>query len=107
MGAGDTFHFYSFVGEDENNYCIKLSDAVAAVGGFSNQVSPRTVPPWPFHARNLRHVYGKSASGSRTRVPIHDASVTIFISGGSFTLHGVSYDTEGAIGEKRKFNSVA
>jgi len=107
MGTGDTFHFYNYASDDTTIYIVKLSDAVATEGGFGAQVSPSSGKVWPFGAKNLRHVYGVSSTGKRAKLPCGDAGNANYIGGGSFSLHGVSFNTEGQIGEKRKYNSVA
>jgi len=107
MGRGDTFHFYQYVSDDGNFYFLKLSDAVADAGGFSTQVDPRSARAWGFGPKNIRHVYGKSTTGKRDRLPIATADNALYVSGGNFSLGGTSYAVEGAIGEARKFNAVA
>lgn len=107
MGFGDTFNFYAYNSDDGTAYAVKLSAQVASQGGFGTVVSPITTKVWPYHSKNLRHVYGKDSSGFRTRLPLSLASDSKFVSGGSFSLTGRSYTIEGAIGEKRKLNSIA
>lgn len=108
MGRGDTFAFYNYNSDSGSDYAIKLSTAVAAAGSFvqiTGSVSGSKV--WPFGAHNMRHVLGKSSSGLRTRLPISTNSNTLYQTGGSFTLGGVTYGIEGIIGEKRKLNTIA
>lgn len=107
MGRGDTFHFYGYDSDDGTGYAVKLSSNVAAAGGFNATVDPRSVKVWPYKSKNLRHVYGKSGTGTRDKLPIFSQTNTLYQSGGTFTLGGVQYAVEGAIGEKRKLNSVA
>lgn len=107
MGFGDSFHFYSYSSDDGSTYAVKLSAAAATAGGFSTTVDPRSVKVWPYHSKNLRHVLGKATGGGRTKLPIATNTNTLYQTGGSFTtLHG-TYAVEGAIGEKRKLNSIA
>lgn len=108
MGRGDTFNFYTYHSDNGSDYAIKLSNAVAAQGGFvpiTGSVSGAQV--WSFGAKNMRHVLGKSSGGLRTKLPIAQPSNTLFISGGNFTLGSTAYGIEGIIGEKRKLNNIA
>jgi hypothetical protein len=107
MGVGDTFSFYGYSSDNGHTYAIKLSTLVATQGGFGSTVDPNTTPPFPYGPKNVRHVWGKSSTGKRTRLPISTASFGLYVSGGTFTLGAGSYDVEGAIGEARKLNSVA
>jgi hypothetical protein len=107
MGAGDRFKFYSYSSDDGTDYAIKLTTVVAAQGGFTTEVSPRTTKVWGYGPSNIRHVYGVNSSGNRTRLPCQSNSFSLYVSGGSFTTAGGTYTVEGAIGEKRKLNSIA
>ena len=107
MGVGDTFKFYGYSSDNGNTYSLKLSTLVATQGGFGSVVDPAAIPPFPFGAKNVRHVWGRSGTGKRTRLPIATNSFSLFTGGGSFTLAGGSYEVEGCIGEARKLNSVA
>jgi hypothetical protein len=107
MGLGDTFAFYGYGSDDGTSYGIKLSAKVASAGGFTVQVNPASVKIWPFGAKNLRHVEGVDSDGQRTRLPCCVASNTNYVSGGSFTIGSRTYNVEGQIGEKRKYNHVA
>lgn len=109
MGAGDSYSFYAYASDDGTAYAIKLSAVVAAQGGFNTVVDPRGVKVWPFHSRNLRHVWGVTSTTpvKRTRLPIATNNQALYTTGGQFTLAAGTYNVEGAIGEKRKFNSVA
>ena len=107
MGRGDTFGFYQYTSDDGTNYAIKLSANVAGNGGFGTSVDPRAVKVWPYHAKNMRHVLGKGSGTTRTRLPCATATQALYVSGGTFTQGLDTYVVEGAIGEKRKLNSVS
>lgn len=106
MGVGDVFHFYEYKSDNTNNYALKLSEHVAAAGGFSTVVDPLVIPPWPFHERNVRHVLGDDGAGHSTRLPVQSNTTSLYVSGGSFTIGARTYSSGGAIGEKRKLNSI-
>ncbi len=107
MSVGDTFDFYSYQSSDGSAYAVKLSAVVAAAGGFTSIVNPRTVGPFPYGARNLRHIYGlNSTTGSRVRIPIHDEGNSLYQNGGTFSFRGHSYEVEGAFGEKQSLSSI-
>jgi hypothetical protein len=105
MGRGDSFSYFGYVSDDTTIYGVKMSVLVASAGGFTG-VSGPVAKFWPFHSRNMRHVWGKNGA-ARARLPLATASNTLYVSGGSFTLGGTTYVVEGAIGEKRKYNCVA
>jgi hypothetical protein len=107
MGAGDTFKFFQYTSDNGSEYSLKLSVDVANQGGFTTQVSPSAAVPFPFGPKNVRHVWGVTSSGKRTRLPIATSDFGLYVSGGSFTLAAGTYAVEGQIGEKRKYNSVA
>lgn len=106
MGFGDTFGFFDYTGDDGGTYVVKLSTAVAALGGFVANATPTAGIGWPYGPKNMRHVWGKSAAGKRTKLPIADPTDTLFVDGGSFTSHSVSYNIQGCIGEQRKLNNL-
>lgn len=107
MGAGDDFDFYAYASDNGYQFSLKLTALVASQGGFTSKVDPRVVAPWPFGPKNVRHVYGVTTTGKRTRLPIATNSQTLYVSGGTFTLAAGTYTVEGAIGEKRKLNAIA
>lgn len=107
MGLNDTFGFAKYISDDGNEYAVKLSLNVASEGGFTGPFSPLTNKVWPYHAKNMRHVYGKDGDGHVTRLPLADQGNSKYVSGGTFTIGARSYTIEGAIGEKRKLNSIA
>ncbi len=106
MGRGDTFGFYAYASDNTQTYAVKLSAAVAAQGGFTSSASPTTEPVWPYHADNMRHVWGKNGT-QRARLPIQSNATALYTAGGTFTLGTVVYVVEGIIGEKRKLNCVS
>lgn len=106
MGLGDTFAFYFYVSDDGTSYAIKLSALDAAAGGLASGADPATDPVWPYGARLMRHVEGKSSSGTRTRLPCGSNTNALYVSGGSFSLRGVTYSVLGQIGEARRKNHI-
>jgi hypothetical protein len=105
MGVGDNFHFWLYSSDDGTNYAIKLSDVVAAQGTFTGPVDPRAHPGYPYGVKNLRHVYGKSVTGTKTKLPCATASMSLFVTGGTFVTKAGSFTVEGSIGEKRKISA--
>jgi len=107
MGLGDTFAYYGYTSDDGNTYSQKMSTAVAGAGGFGAEVDPNDTPPWPYHEKHLRHVWGVDSDGHRTRLPVSSPGNALYVSGGAFNLHGRSYTVQGQIGEKRAKNSMS
>lgn len=106
MGFGDQFAFYGYDSDDTKSYVVKLSIAQAAEGGFSLVSNPLSAPGWPFNPKNMRHVWGKSASGKRAKLYCAAPDNTKYTSGGTFQVHGTSYTVEGAIGERRPLSAL-
>lgn len=106
MGLNQQFAYFEYASDDGTPYCVKLSTDVQAAGGFGAAVNPLEHKVWPFGSKNMRYVYGKDGSGHRTRLPIATAGNTLYTDGGTFSLQGRAYSTEGAIGEKRKLNAI-
>lgn len=107
MGLGDEFGFFAYQSDDGTDYAVKLSFNVASAGGFNSSADPATQPVWPYHSRNMRHVYGITVDGKRTKLPIGTNGNDLYATGGTFGLNGRTYNVEGQIGEKRKKNSIA
>jgi hypothetical protein len=107
MGVGDTFALYLYSSDDGNQYAVKLSALVAGAGGFgaplatvgSNRV-------WPYHEKELRHVYGKSGS-KRSRLPcVSVAAADTLQTSGWVLAGGTSFTYTGYSGEKRKGSAI-
>jgi len=107
MGIGDSFNFVAYRSDDGTDYAVKMSLKVAAEGGFSGPFPPVSNKVWPYKSKNMRHVYGRDVDGNTTRLPCQAPDNGKFVSGGTFTLGTRTYTIEGAIGEKRKLNSIA
>ena len=105
MGAGDTFGFYAYTSDNGTTYNIKLTAADASAGGFGAKVAALANAPWPWHARDLRHVtgYDTSTPTKHGRLIIHDASNILFTTGGTWnnSVTSRSYTVQGAEGERR------
>lgn len=101
MGYGDKFHFYDYESDDTNHYAIKLTELVAAQGGFTSIVSPKTSYTWSYGHGNLRHVTGVTTAGKRASIPIQSPSNDKYTSGGTFTLHSETYTILGSEGERQ------
>lgn len=106
MGLGDDFNFYGYTSDDGNDYSVKLSAEVAAAGGFGTAIAASSLPGWPYGPKNMRHVWGISVAGKRTRLPCKTGANATFVGGGTFTVHSVVYTVQGAIGEARKLNNI-
>lgn len=110
MGAGDTFDFYEYTGDDGKPYNVKLSAADAAAGGFGAATDPLDYPPWPWHERDLRHVTGYDTSNNdkHSRLVIATNSFALFTQGGTWNNAntGRSYTVQGAEGERRPANHL-
>ena len=105
MSVGDTFGWYTYTGDDGQDYNVRLSDAIAAAGVFAIGSSPlgSGVRAWPYHYRDMRHVTGHQTSDTAKHgsCPIgspNDARLSI---GGTWAAHGLSYTILGVEGERR------
>jgi len=90
--------FYTYTSDDGNDYTVHISDALAASGGFSASSSDKVDYP---RGWKMRHVYGEQTDGTRIAIPVADPGFALFVTGGSTTVYGQSYDCGGGIGEKR------
>ena len=88
---------FVYVSDDGNTYAVRLNDAKAAVAGFTPTPDKGNYP----RAWRMRHVWAEQADGTRVSVPIDVSGNSLFVTGGTFTLHGASYTVQGSIGEKR------
>jgi hypothetical protein len=107
MGLNDTFGFYQYTSDDTTPYVVKLSTIIATAGGFTVQLSPLGNKVWPFHSKNMRHVLLVDGSGNRTKLPCATNTYGAYTSGGTAQIGSRTYTVEGAIGEKRKLNSIS
>lgn len=103
MGLGDSFGFWNYDSDDGNTYAVKLSALTAAAGGFT-EADLEGANFYPYGPKNMRHVWGVADTGKRARIPLATNSNAKFVSLGTFSLHGVDYKIEGAIGEARKLS---
>lgn len=105
MGAGDVFKFFPYKSDNGTTYNCKLTQADATAGGFPAAVAPLDNAPWPWHARDLRHVTGQNTTTptKHGRLIIYEASNTLFTSGGQWTNSNTSqtFEVLGAEGERR------
>ena len=106
MGLNDTFHFYIYTSDNTQPYIVKMSDLDATAGGFTTQVDPASGAVWGYGAKNMRHVMGVDSAGKRTRLACATNAVSLYQTGGTFSLRGRTYTVEGQIGEKRKVNHI-
>ncbi len=106
MSVGDTFAFYPYVSDNGQTYSVKLSAAEAAAGGFG-AAGPFT-QAWPYHYRDLRHVTGYNTANpvKKGRLICADNVNALYTSGGTWTLHGSTFQVQGAEGERRPANHV-
>lgn len=98
-GALWSMGFYLYTSDDTNNYTVGLKQEVALRGGFGTSTAGIINYPrgWV-----MRHFYGASSANGRCKVPAGVPGLSLFVSGGTFTLNTISYIVEGRIGEKRR-----
>ncbi len=101
---GLTRHFYSYTSDNGTAYQVAITDNDAVAGAFGSAIVYLSLPPLP-RGWKMRHVYGVSGTGIRTKVPCSLPANTNYVSGGTFTKNAVSFTTEGQIGEKRTAKS--
>src|SRR5258708_33616046 len=107
MGRGDSFAFCGYKSDDTKTYSLKLSAAEAAQGGLSSLVSPKSVPPWPYGAENIRHVRGLvPLTGQSGVLKCQSNTFGKYTSGGTFTLGGVTYTIQSLFGERQPANHI-
>ncbi len=92
--------FALYVSDDGNTYPVGTTVDNASAGGLTVTVDPTANPALP-RGYKMRHVYGVSSTGVRSKIPIGQASNALYTAGGSFTKNGVSFNIEGRIGEIR------
>ena len=92
--------FAAYQSDDGTTYMVGTTGDNAAAGGLTIITPGSGVPSLP-RGYVMRHVYGVAPDGSRTKVPIGTATTSLWTSGGSFNKYGITYSSEGKIGEKR------
>ena len=99
MGVNWTMVPAQYHSDDGNTYVVGLRSGKATAGGFTGAAlgTKINIPRGMY----MRHVYGVDAFGNRIKLPIASASNSLFVAGGSFTVGAVTYNTQGAIGERR------
>lgn len=101
MGALWDMAVFEYKSDDGNTYYVGLSVSVGLTAGF-NLAPAGALPNYP-RGWKMRRVYGKENGGySHSSMPVPDASYAAF-SGApySWTTHGVTYNAQGRVGEKR------
>ena len=108
MSMGDDFGWYTYYGDDGEDYLVRLSAEIAGAGFFGPGAAPLSGSgqPWPWHYGDMRHVTGYAATGERGRLPLGTNSDARYASGGTWTAHGRTYTITGAIGERRPANHL-
>lgn len=106
MGFGDEFNYYEYHSDDGNTYNVKLSLLIGAAGGFNVATSPLSNPGYPYNPGNMRHLWGVSSEGKRSRLPVANSLSSLFVEGGSWSMHGQTYVSQGAIGERRVASAI-
>ncbi len=96
--------FYSYTSDNGTAYQVAITADDASAGAFGSAVVYGSLPTLP-RGWKMRHVYGVSGTGIRTKIPCGLPANTNYVSGGTFTKHAVSFTTEGQIGEKRTAKS--
>jgi len=89
---------YIYNSDDGNTYNVEILAAKADEGSFAP--NPTGLTNYP-RGWKMRKVYGEAADGTRIALPIAAANTSLFQSGGSFEVYGISFDVRGRIGEKR------
>ncbi len=96
--------FYQYLSDNGTNYQVAITIDDAVAGGFGSAIVYGSLPTYP-RGWKMRHVYGVSGTGIRTKVPCATTVLTIYQTGGTFSKNSVSFNTEGQIGEKRTAKS--
>lgn len=99
MGLDDQFFLFDYLSDDDNTYSVKLSQNIADAGGFT--ASSTRGDAYPHHNKNLRHVWLKSDTGKRTRLPVATTASALWTTGGTVNIGFEVYSTEGFKGERR------
>lgn len=101
---GLTRNFYAYISDDGNTYQVAITDDDASAGGFTSPVAPGTNPVYPRGWR-MRKMYGLSSGGIRTKTPVASPFSTQWTAPTTFPKKGVTFNAEGAIGERRTTKS--
>lgn len=106
MATGDDMGYAVYISDDNTTYQCRLSQEAAIQGSFPNFTQQRKagIAFYPWHASDMRHVTGISAAGKTSRLRIGDPTFALFVGGGQWLLHGVTYGVQGAFGERRPLN---
>lgn len=93
--------FFAYKSDDGTTYNIGTTLA----NGSAQSATPVAAGANPAYPRGfkVRHVFGKSSGGLKTRIPVLDPAATMWTAGGSVTKDSVTYTVEGKIGEKRVY----
>ena len=93
--------FYAYISDDSNTYQIGTTAENGTNVNDATPVPAGTNPSYP-RGWKMRHVYGLSEAGNRTKVPIFDPTNGLWLgTTTTFSKNGVSYTVEGKAGEDR------
>jgi hypothetical protein len=97
--------FYAYASDNGTTYQVAITADDASAGSFGAAVAYGANPVYP-RGWKMRHCYGISSGGVRTKIPLNSLANTIYAgSATTFTKHSVSFTVEGIIGEKRTAKS--
>ena len=78
-------HNYDYEDDQSEHYKVRLTESVAAAGGFGAPLgADSTLPVWEGRSSQLRHVYIKAPDGiHHDRIPCATLTILIYKNGGS------------------------
>ena len=98
-------NFYKYTSDNTTDYQVAITNDDASAGGFGAAVAYGSLPVYP-RGWKMRHGYGVSGTGIRTKIPLNAPSNAIYVgTTTTFTKNAVSFAVEGLIGEKRTAKS--
>ena len=99
MGVNWTMVPVVYNSDNGNSYTVGMRSEKATAGGFAGAPlgSKIDIPRGMY----MRHVWGVDSLGNRIKLYLADSTNTLYVNGGSFSIGTDSYDTQGAIGERR------
>jgi len=106
MTLGDTQSYYAYTSDNTKVYNKKLYDQIGAASNLDDS-SAGAHEPWPWKARDMRHVTGVTADGAhRSRLVVDPDDDRFKNAAGTWTAYGKTYTITGAEGERRPSSHV-
>jgi hypothetical protein len=98
--TGLTRLWYNYTSDDTVVYIVPLTadDAAAGVFGAAVPYSADSVLPLRY---KMRHCYGTSSTGIRTKIPVPTLDSVLWTTPTTFTKRTVVFNAQGLIGETR------